>query len=195
MATRTIYLVRHGQQAEPHDYFGLGNNLSETGRLQAEYTADYFADIPIDVIYHSTMLRAAETAAIIAKRHPKVPVRPSRLLWEGVPYLPATVAQYFTEVTEEIIERDRTRLDKVFKKFFRPARKPTTDVLVCHGGVSRFLVCRTLHIPLDMWANMEFNNCGITRIIIEPQMAPARGAVLYNLNLVNHIPRELRTYI
>ncbi|MGB8648199.1 MAG: histidine phosphatase family protein [Anaerolineae bacterium] len=195
MPTRTIYLVRHGQQAEPHSYAGLGNHLSEVGRKQAEYTADYLANISIDTIYHSTMLRAAETAAAIAKRHARVPVHPSRLLWEGVPYLPATVAQYFSDVTDEIIQRDRARFDRAFDRFFHPTRKPTTDVLVCHGGISRYLICRALHIPLDMWANLEFNNCGVTRVIIEPEFAPERDAVLYNLNLIDHIPEEFRTFI
>ncbi len=195
MPTRTIYLVRHGQQAEPHSYSGLGNHLSELGRKQAEYTAEYMANIPITTIYHSTMLRAAETAEAIAAHHPGVPVRPSRLLWEGVPYLPAPVAQYYSDVTPEIIERDRVRMDRVYRHFFRPAPKPTIDVLVCHGGISRFLVCRALNAPLDSWANIEFNNCGVTRIVVEPQMAPERGAVLYNLNLIDHIPAELRTFI
>ncbi len=195
MATRSIYLVRHGQQAEPHAYKGLGNHLSEIGRKQAEYTAEYLSTISFTAIYHSTMLRAAETAAIIAARHPGVPVHPSRLLWEGVPYLPASVAQYFSDVTEQVIARDRARLERVFARFFRPARTPRTDLLVCHGGLSRFLICRMLGAPLESWANIEFNNCGVTRILIEPEFAPGRGAVLYNLNEIDHIPPDLRTFI
>ncbi|MGE5140251.1 MAG: histidine phosphatase family protein [Rudaea sp.] len=195
MATRIVYLVRHGQQATPQIYNGLGNHLSDLGRRQAELTADLLASVLISQIYHSTMRRAAETAHAIARRHPRVPVHASRLLWEGVPYLPTLLAPYFEDVTEEVISRDRVRLDRAFDRFFRPASKETVDLLVCHGNMIRYLVCRAIHAPPDALAHMEINNCGVTQIVVEPEFVPERRTVLYGLNAIGHIPPDLRSFI
>lgn len=195
MATRILYLVRHGQQATPQIYNGLGNHLSELGKRQAELTGDLLALVPVTRIYHSTMRRAAETAQAIAARHPRVPVHASRLLWEGVPYLPTLLAPFFEDVTAEVISKDRARLDRAFERFFRPATTETVDVLVCHGNMIRYLVTRAIHAPPDSLAHMEINNCGVTQVVIEPEFVPERRTVLYGLNSVGHIPPELRTFI
>ncbi len=56
--------------------------LSEDGVAQAEMTARALAREPLSVIYTSPMLRARQTARIIAAHHPGVPVKVDRLLIE-----------------------------------------------------------------------------------------------------------------
>jgi broad specificity phosphatase PhoE len=57
---------------------------------QAERTAQALAAEPVAAIYTSPMLRARQTARVLASRHPEAPVRVSRLLheirtpWQGV---------------------------------------------------------------------------------------------------------------
>ena len=86
----TLYLVRHAETANPRDilYGRLPRfNLSARGREQAAETAEVLASLPLDAIYQSPLLRARTTAAVIAARHPGVPLHRSSLLLENLhPY-------------------------------------------------------------------------------------------------------------
>lgn len=66
----TIYLVRHGQsEGNLHDQF-IGHTdiaLTDLGRRQAELTAAYLKDIPLDRIYSSDLQRAYDTACVTAR--------------------------------------------------------------------------------------------------------------------------------
>lgn len=90
-----LYIVRHADVHNPQDvlYGRLPRyRLSELGRRQAEVTAQVLAEEPLSAIYTSPQLRARQTAAVIAKAHPDVPVRITRLLmevltgWQGRPH-------------------------------------------------------------------------------------------------------------
>lgn len=66
-----------------------GFHLSERGREQVEVTARELEKEDISAIYTSPMLRARQTARILARSHPDVPVRTSSLInevqtgWQG----------------------------------------------------------------------------------------------------------------
>jgi probable phosphoglycerate mutase len=91
----TILLVRH---AEVHNPDGIlygrlpRYGLSELGRRQAGVTARVLAEEPVSLIYTSPQLRARQTAGIIARAHPGIPVRVTALLaevltsWQGRPF-------------------------------------------------------------------------------------------------------------
>jgi broad specificity phosphatase PhoE len=93
----TLYVVRHTETHNPRDilYGRLPRfDLSARGREQAAATAEAMAELPLDVIYRSPLLRARRTAAAIAARHPGVPVRESSLLLENLhPYQGRTHAE------------------------------------------------------------------------------------------------------
>lgn len=80
-----LHFVRHGEVHNQQAIF-YGRlpryGLSALGRRQAEATAEFLAHTPIAAIYTSPMLRARQTAAIIASRHPELRVRVSVLLNE-----------------------------------------------------------------------------------------------------------------
>jgi broad specificity phosphatase PhoE len=67
----TIYLVRHGENpANIHKQFShrkVDLPLTEKGLLQARQTADYFREIPVDEVYTSPLVRAVQTADVIAQ--------------------------------------------------------------------------------------------------------------------------------
>jgi probable phosphoglycerate mutase len=66
-----LHLIRHGESvynAEGRIQGHADIPLSELGCRQAEATAEALAGQPIDAIYASPLRRAAQTAAIIAKR-------------------------------------------------------------------------------------------------------------------------------
>jgi broad specificity phosphatase PhoE len=86
----TIYLVRHAEAANPREilYGRLPRvDLSPRGREQATVLAAAMANLPLEAIYQSPLLRARRTAAAIAAHHPGVPIITSRLLLENLhPY-------------------------------------------------------------------------------------------------------------
>ena len=64
----TLYIVRHGQsQANyPSDLYGLDRNLTEKGKEQAKNASKQFKKMKFDAIISSPLVRAKETAEIIA---------------------------------------------------------------------------------------------------------------------------------
>ena len=70
MATK-FYLVRHGESMGNQKGLFLGHTdmeLTEKGHMQAEKAAEYLANMPVDAIYSSDLLRAYQTAEHTAKR-------------------------------------------------------------------------------------------------------------------------------
>lgn len=68
-ATTLISLVRHGEVANPEQvYYGRlpGFALSELGRRQATMAGQYLHPLSPSTIYHSPLLRARQTAELIA---------------------------------------------------------------------------------------------------------------------------------
>jgi probable phosphoglycerate mutase len=80
---KVIYLVRHGESETNAGtvYLGPDSSLTERGKIQAETIAERAANLDVDVIISSTMLRAQQTADAIARRTGK-PVEYSDLLRE-----------------------------------------------------------------------------------------------------------------
>jgi broad specificity phosphatase PhoE len=71
MASTTILLARHGET----DWNAVGRwqghtdrSLTELGRRQAAELAERLADVELDAVYSSDLLRAVETAEPVAKR-------------------------------------------------------------------------------------------------------------------------------
>ncbi len=82
----TVYVVRHGLVHNPNRiaYGWLPRyRLAEEGRQQAAATAAYLAERDVAYILTSPLLRAMQTARILAARLPGVPMRRSRLLIES----------------------------------------------------------------------------------------------------------------
>ena len=110
--TTTLYLIRHGATeanlATPARLQGRRNNppLARLGVRQAEVTRDYLAVRAIDHCYCSPLLRAVQTATIVAKPHGVTPVslpdltecdvgRWEGLDWQTIRYLDAEGYQRF----------------------------------------------------------------------------------------------------
>lgn len=75
----TIYLIRHGQSIKNTQKIVQGdeddhaNILTDQGRAQAYEVADLLNGVSVTKIYHSPLVRARETAQIIADAHKLVP--------------------------------------------------------------------------------------------------------------------------
>ena len=91
----TMIFVRHGQSESNLARRFTGQTetvLTPLGHAQAENTARFLQDYPIDCIYSSDLLRAMQTAEPTAKGH-RLEIIPSKGIreifagdWEGLPY-------------------------------------------------------------------------------------------------------------
>lgn len=81
----TIFLIRHAEPVSPHEWGGGDDTrpLSDKGRRQAQWMADYLRDKGVTGIHTSPLARCVETAAIIGEATGIEP-RPDRRLhiWE-----------------------------------------------------------------------------------------------------------------
>ncbi len=199
MATRTLYLVRHGKhQNLPYDREAgltleqarkLDVGLTPIGVEQAQVTAQRLSSLPISAIHCSTLPRARETADIITQKFPGVPVHRSRALWECIPCVPPARAEYF-EIFIGDLSPGKIQAEKAFDKYLKPARGDDKhEIIVSHGNLIRYFVCRILQAPPESWAEMDTNNCGISQVQIQ-----SNGAIrLVSYNSVGHLPRHLIT--
>jgi serine/threonine-protein phosphatase PGAM5 len=197
MTVRTLYLVRHGQY-DLAEQISDGGHLTELGKMQAQYAGLALAHMPIDVIHTSTMNRAIETSDIIGQvlNHDFLT---HDLLREAIPGIPPRIAAQILELIEkspnfshDTIHADKKRVDQAFETFFTAPdadADPSNEVLVCHGNILRYLVCKALDINVDTWAKININHCGITSISIDSQ---SRMRLLTH-NETRHIPIGLLT--
>ncbi len=190
-ATPATRRRRHGQYANIETSRDDKDHvLTPLGRKQADATGArlraLLGDTPV-TITHSTMARAAETAALVGAHFPGVPLRPCELCREGAPARPEPDTW---EPKEETVWEDGARIEAAFRKHFYRARpdstQPTTDIVVCHGNVIRCWVLRSLQLPPEAWLRLALCNGSITKITLR-----ANGHVsLHGLGDTGHMPPE-----
>ncbi|HEY8080368.1 MAG TPA: histidine phosphatase family protein [Labilithrix sp.] len=179
MTSRVVYLLRHGQ----YETESIGV-LTPLGRRQAVAAARFLGHERFATVWSSTLPRARETADIVARELGIGPVRPTRILREG---MFTKVEGYPVPASER--EEDRDRAAAAWEKFFRPSRVDRKDLLVCHGNLIRYFVCRALDAPIGKWVRMNTNHCALTRIVVR-----GTGAVrVVSYNETSHLPRRLVT--
>lgn len=199
MSKRYLYLIRHGQYVVtpelPH------GKLTHLGQLQAEHTGKHLLDVPITKIYSSSMSRAVETAELIAENfHLPEGVQQSDSLRECVPSLPlrleAQIRHYAAHAPDfdlEDIIVHRMQADEAYERYFRPPDNPylpdSHELLVCHGNLIRYLVCRVLNTTLDAWANLYIIHCSISLIRVDDSGL----TTLMYYNNAEHLPNKMRT--
>lgn len=176
LGTRTLVFLRHGQ----YDAESLGS-LTALGRKQAHLSGKYLQSFAFDAIWSSTLLRARETADIVAEHLGKPRIHHTRLLREG---LYTKVEGYPVSAAER--REDRERADTAFAKIVRTSRADRTELVVCHGNLIRYFMCRALKTPFTRWLRMTTSHCGITRVVVRDT-----GAVrVVSYNETGHLPRS-----
>ena len=174
VARRRIYLLRHGdvsyfdEQGKPLRPASVP--LNEAGRLQAEVAARTLADIPLDRVVASDLVRSAETARlVISGRALRLEtqsefreIQPGRLA-----DIPADgIEQAFLRAFSGGITRDTRFLggetfgslsDRVLGSF-RTLLADTAWrhlLLVAHGGVNRTILAHALGLDLEAFGVFE----------------------------------------
>jgi serine/threonine-protein phosphatase PGAM5 len=167
--TRTLYLIRHGEY-DHHDSLDehVGKGLVPLGREQAELTGRRLKRMGVrfDTLFVSSMTRARETGAIIAKQLKYLEPRVDPDLSECTP--PTRRDDVMKRLEAGEADSCRDRLDRVYERFFRPAEgDDVNEILVCHGNVIRYLWCRALDVDTGAWLNLAIANGGITVIDVQ----------------------------
>ena len=135
-------------------------------------------------LWSSTLPRARETAAIIGSCISHAKVRPVGVLREG---MYSKVKGYEVPASER--QEDRARADLAYDRFFRTSRSDRLELVVCHGNLIRYLVCRAMDVPGLRWTRMNSNHCGMTRILVRDS-----GAVrVVSYNETAHLPAKMVT--
>jgi len=196
-----LLLIRHGETSwnQEQRYQGQQDSpLSEQGILQAEKTAAFLADMHIDAVYTSDLLRAKRTAEVIARPHGLTPIADPRLReinfgeWEGLTRhevqanYPELFAARFRdhlnvrvpggELPGEVAER---LLDFVRELESRHAHQ--TVVAVSHGGALRLLIASLMGIPLDRSYCLHMDNLGISHL----SARTGRGRCVWQAHYIN----------
>merc|ERR1712106_281646 len=208
-ANRIIVMVRHGQ----YNLNGVTDNertLTELGRLQAEETGkrlallykkyiektDQNGDPTASANVHvtkSSMTRATETADIILTQLPQIEHGACDLIREGAPCMPDPPVEHWSPDPYEFFQ-EGSRIEAGYRKHFHRAdskqEHTSVDILVCHGNVIRYCVCRALQLDPAAWLRMSVHNGSITVLVIK-----ASGRVsLLELGSAGHFSPDMLTF-
>lgn len=171
-AVRHLLFIRHGQylvDAENED----DKVLTEQGRLQANQTGERLKNLNLKYtkLVCSTLIRAAETADIIAKYLPDLPRETCPMLREGSPVKPDPSSSRWRPEKKQFFQ-DGPRIEAAFRKYVHRADLDQVgdsfEIYVCHANVIRYFVCRVLQFPPQGWLRMSIGHCGITWVTIRP---------------------------
>lgn len=189
--TRRLWIVRHGQTDWNTQQRFCGRSdipLSAQGRVQATWLAEQLQNETIAALYASDLVRARETAEIIAQqRIPAVPVRVSAAWreldfgdWEGLTYAQITEQfkdqlGFFTdpehssppngESQAHLQQRVKDALSAIVQSDVSPAGDM---VLVSHGGPLRILLCSILGMPVQRQWRLRLDHGSLSAIDFLP---------------------------
>jgi len=131
MATRKVYLVRHGEY-DWNDQPVPTKGLTLLGREQAQLTAQRLSSVPAGAVYSSDLARAIETAEVIRGALGNVPYEQDPELRECLLSSPAVSLKWPAERLEE----GERQAESAFVKYVRPTDRDTRDIIVSHGNMT-----------------------------------------------------------
>lgn len=184
----TFYFIRHGETTwnKSGRYQGTTDvPLSGLGHLQADLTAKWFENIPLDGVISSSLSRASETAEKIAKPH-RLDVEKTDMLqelcfgdWEGLTYdeieskWPGMINDMYHHPEllrlphgESFGDLQKRTMAEMANIIHRGDDK--SYAVVCHGAAIRAILCGLLNIPLERSWNFSVHNASVTCMIHYP---------------------------
>jgi broad specificity phosphatase PhoE len=186
----TVYLIRHGATAlnreVPYRLQGRGLNpgLDELGQAQARRAGEALRSIPLTAIYVSPLLRAQQTAGLIAEPQGLLPqvvdnlVEASLGLWEGLTWdqakalMPELFAAFHANPGTVAYPEGESFLDcqkRMIPTIADLASKHAGEriAIVSHNVTNRAYLAGLLGIPIDRAREIRQSNCGINVIKYE----------------------------
>jgi broad specificity phosphatase PhoE len=183
--TTVLYLLRHGATAanlaRPEWLQGQRRDLPLTplGVRQAERTRDLLTPYPLVQCYCSPLLRAVQTATVVAAPHGLKPQPLAALIecdvgrWEGLSWeeIRRTDAQAYArfqadpaqagypggESFAQVQQRVMACLEELFQRHTGQA-----FLVVSHHVVNRIYLASLLGLPLRQARQVRLDNCGVS---------------------------------
>jgi broad specificity phosphatase PhoE len=173
-----LYVIRHAATeanlARPPRLQGVRHNppLARLGVRQAEATRDFLAGRPIDRCYCSPLLRAVQTATIVAAPHGLAPEpileltecdvgRWEGLDWQSIRYLDSESYGYpGGESFADVHKRTALVFEELLTKHDGEA-----ILVVAHHIVNRTYLAGLLGLTLDQAKQVTLDNCGISVVV------------------------------
>ena len=173
-----IYLIRHGETDYNKAKRIQGHcdiALNEYGRELAKVTSAGLADIPVDIVFTSPLVRASETARIIAGKRDIPIIEDIRIQeigfgeYEGL----CSGKQGYNipenyqvppggESFEEVIQRTGEFLQEILAK---EEYRDKTILISTHGCALKALLANITHPAIkDFWGDGVHKNCGVTHV-------------------------------
>lgn len=197
-AATEFWVVRHGESTwnVAGRYQGQADvPLSEVGVLQASTLAERLTGQRFDAVYSSDLLRASQTAGIVAERlagNPAVHLDPGlREINVGslsglvIGDIKTQFPEYLQQLAADPWRTRRPGGESMEDLFTRCAAAfhgirsahPGQRVLVfTHGGVVRVAVGLALGgVPANAWARLSVNNTSMTRVLLDAQSGTLLG--------------------
>jgi broad specificity phosphatase PhoE len=180
-----MYLIRHGATeanlAQPARLQGRRHNppLARLGIRQAELTRDFLAVRPLDHCFCSPLLRAVQTASIIAAPHGLSPQPLNELTecdvgnwegmdWQAIRYLDAEGYRRFMENPASFGYPGGESFGDVFQRVSRCLNDLLTKfagqsiMVVAHHVVNRTYLANLLGMSPEQARQVTLDNCGIS---------------------------------
>lgn len=180
---KTIYLVRHGAtDYNDQDLFQgvLDNSLSEKGKQESEKLAQRLKDETIDIIFHSPLTRARQTAEIINQYHQVELHQVDGFIemdmgdWEGLNFFQVVKEQ--GEIYHRLVSDPDAKIpggesfDQVFKRV-KPgvdkvmAFKEKSILISAHAMVNRAILGHLLGLESIKARKFRMDNCAFSRLL------------------------------
>jgi alpha-ribazole phosphatase len=193
MATKEIYLLRHGDTGRQGRYLGSTDvPLTTTGQMQVRETAQSLRLLNFCEIISSPMLRCRQSCEILALQ-PSIQV--NDLLkevdfgrWEGKTFAEIAAEDadlvaawmkdpaHFCFPEGESLQKFYARVSLLFTMLKKDDSKRI--LLVTHGGIIRHLLCLCLGIPIEKYLAFDVQPGSYASLCLYSD-----GGVLTGLNL------------
>jgi len=125
---------------------------------------------------------------VIHESLPQLELQSSDLLRECTPR--TWRADVMKKETPADLDAAEAQLTAAYAKFFVPAvDRDRFDILVCHGNVTRWFVCKALGVDPQAWLGFSIAHCSVTII----QVKPDGTCRVLGVGDAGHIPPNLQS--
>ncbi len=185
----TLVVMRHGETAWNREGRVMGRleiPLTETGREQCRQAGEVLAGFSIDRIVSSPLVRAADSARIVAEQVDAEVEFDTDLeevrygSWEGKTYQDVVTEPNFHVFMEDPLSNPtpggETIADVQNRGLASLSRATAgeTVLFVSHGDIIRSVLCHYLGVPLAEFRRIRVDNCGLSWVAVGRRRAEVR---------------------
>ncbi|WP_310726720.1 histidine phosphatase family protein [Streptomyces sp. N2A] len=193
IAARYLYLARHGEASQDE------SELTDKGRRQSVLLGERLQRSPLTAVHHGPLPRAEQTAQLICGRLDGIPLQPSELVGDYIPYMPQrdelpsesadAMLAHLSQFPAEEREHGPKLAQAALARFTGPVDgdEPRHELIVTHNFLIGWLVRAALDAPKWRWMGLNHANAALTVI----RYAPDRPASVLFYNDTGHLPTEL----